>query len=143
NRMNSFDPKQINPVSGTPGVVKFVGLTYPSEPYKTHWKNFGPRIGFAWSPFHSSKTVVRGGYGLFYAHPFDDSPGNTVALGFGTSASLSTPDNGITPAFLLKNGVPVVTNPTLNDSFGAVTVAQAAAGRTTTPVTSLDPHPPV
>src|SRR5207253_3195134 len=81
-------------------------------------------------PF-SSKTVVRGGYGLFYAHPFDDSPGNAVALGFGTSANLSTPDNGITPAFFLRNGVPAVTNPTLNDSFGAVTVAQAAAGRTT------------
>ena len=45
-----------------------------------------------------------------------------VALGFGTSASLATPDNGITPAFLLKDGVPVVTNPTLDDSFGAVTV---------------------
>jgi len=83
---------------------------------------------------------VRGGFGLFFAHPFDDSPGNVVALGFGTNASLSTPDNGITPVFLLKNGVPPLTNPTLDDSFGAVTVAQAAAGRTTTSVSFLDPH---
>src|SRR5207253_477756 len=72
--------------------------------------------------------------------PFDDSPGNAVALGFGTSASLATPDNGITAAFLLRNGVPAVTNPTLNDSFGAVTVAQAAAGRTTNSITYLDPN---
>ncbi|PYQ84393.1 MAG: hypothetical protein DMG02_31315 [Acidobacteria bacterium] len=138
-RMNGFDPNQINPVSGTPGVVKFVGADgWPVAPYSTHRASFGPRVGIAWKPF-SSKTVVRGGYGLFYAHPFDDSPGNAVALGFGTSANLSTPDNGITPAFFLRNGVPAVTNPTLNDSFGAVTVAQAAAGRTTNAVTYLDP----
>ncbi len=49
NKMNSFDPLAINPVSGTPGVVTFAGVNgTPERAFATDWNNFGPRVGFAY-----------------------------------------------------------------------------------------------
>lgn len=136
--MNGFDPTEINPVSGTPGVVKFMGLDgWPTEPYGTRWDNFGPRFGFAWRPFHSDKTVVRVGFGTFFGHPFDAGQPYSANNGFSTSASLSTPNNGITAPFYLRDGVPAgaVAAPVLNDSYGAVPVGQPA----TTAISYFEP----
>ncbi|MCL5742923.1 MAG: TonB-dependent receptor [Acidobacteria bacterium] len=129
NRMNSFDQNQINPVSGTPGVVKFLGVDgWRTSGWGTDWNNFGPRVGLAWRPFGSTKTVIRSGFGAFFSHPFDSGAPNSASLGFELSASRNTPDNGITAPFYMRDGVPAMnmTAPQLNDSFGAVPVGKAA-----------------
>jgi hypothetical protein len=41
-------------------------LQYPDR------SNFEPRIGMAWQPFKNSKTVLRGGYGIFFDQTFGD-----------------------------------------------------------------------
>ncbi len=37
--------------------------------YKKNWKDFAPRIGFAWDVAGNGKEVVRGAYGIFYGFP--------------------------------------------------------------------------
>ena len=39
---------------------------------QTNYKNFAPRIGFAYTPF-DSRTVIRGGYGIFYSLQADQN----------------------------------------------------------------------
>ena len=128
-RMNGFDRLALNPVSGTPGVVRFAGQDgWPNRLADPDWNNFGPRLGLAWRPLGRSKTVIRAGFGVFFAHPYDAGVPNQASLGFEKSASLQTPDNGITEPFLLRNGVPEVqlAGAERNAGFGAVQVGRAA-----------------
>ncbi len=134
NRMNGFDQQAINPVSRTPGVVRFAGVSgWPEQPYAADWNNIAPRFGFAWRPTGRDTWVVRGGYGIFYEHPFLHGAPNSASLGFERSAGISSPDSGITPAFYLGQGVTGVnlSAPARDDRFGAVAVGERVSTNVT------------
>jgi hypothetical protein len=55
------------------------------------YNNVAPRIGFAWDPSGNGKTVVRGGYGLFYDHPLLAIAFDSVTADGGRSVQLISP----------------------------------------------------
>ena len=77
-----------------------------SEPYKTNWRNFSPRLGAAYDVFGTGKTILRAGFGLIYVQPsirtfafngggLNLNPSALVPGGTGTMTSfLVNPGNG-------------------------------------------------
>jgi hypothetical protein len=125
------DISQTNPNAGfyaqdewkvRPNFTLNAGLRYDLqwlETIATDTNNFSPRIGFAWSPFESRRTVIRGSAGLFYDRvPLRAlanalmSAGNTRDLNNlrQTSVSLAPTQSGA-PVFpnILSEALPSVT----------------------------------
>jgi hypothetical protein len=120
NRMNSFDPDAINPVSGTPGVVTFAGISAPRRAFATDVNNIGPRFGFAYQPNDTGRTVVRGGTGVFYGQTVDATIGDAAALGYSTQASFVVSQPATESAFRLQDGFPSYSREVIGAGFGAV-----------------------
>jgi hypothetical protein len=131
NRQNSFNTTQINPVSGTPGVITFAGINGQSK-YANNFDDalFGPRFGFAYTPREHS--VVRGGFSVLYPGEYDQATPIVLNIGFSNSVTVSSANSGSgAPAFLLKDnaaqGTGLAAVPTLDQltpSYGAVAVGQ-------------------
>ena len=110
--LSGFAPDVPNPAAGNRlGAIAFLGdgagRNGRSSFADTYYRNFGPRFGFAYSL--TEKTILRGGYGLYYA------PGNATAglrssqsfgFGFNSRPTPASLDNGVTPAFNWDNGFP-------------------------------------
>jgi Carboxypeptidase regulatory-like domain len=76
----------------------------------TYYKDFGPRIGFAYSPDFLKNTVVRGGYSIYYAALVYSDFGGSLTSGSSANPNFKNPDN-FTPVQSLDAGFPAYTPP--------------------------------
>ena len=74
--------------------------------------NFSPRLGVAWDPFQSGKTIVRAGYGLYYdqvlvgifeQNAFVNPPFNNRATFSGAAVTFQNPSGGALGALPVRD----------------------------------------
>ena len=119
-----------NPVTGNAGALQFAGNRGAGvscqcrTPVQTWWKNYGPRIGLAYTP--SPNTVLRAGYALVYSIGGGvggrGGAGNgTGNLGFNQSANTAAEQtSGVTagPSYYLNNSAAFASAGLANTRYG-------------------------
>ncbi|MGH9611643.1 MAG: TonB-dependent receptor domain-containing protein, partial [Bryobacteraceae bacterium] len=107
-RWSDFSPTTPNPAAGNLlGALIYAGTgtgRQGSRALADSWfAGFGPHIGFAYSL--NDKTVVRANYARSFG-PIQTVSGSTHQRGFTQTFSFSNSNGGLTPTFLLNQGLP-------------------------------------
>jgi len=123
--VSAFDTTSTNPISsqvnfaGLPistlvGGITFAGVNGNSNaPFSAALAQFGPRAAFAYTP--NSRTVVRGGMGVYYIQTGSGNQYAAPQTGFSTTTNYTgTYDGGATPLQNLSNPFPVFQSATGN-----------------------------
>ena len=119
NRLAYFNPTVANPLgaaAGLPqltGALQWVGQQNSRNQQATDFLNFGPRFGFAYSL--DDKTVLRGGYGIFFLPRNIQGNGDGAVEAVRTTNMVNSLDGNVTPYDTLANPYPLGILPPLND----------------------------
>ena len=105
--LTALNPGAVGPNGPLPGA-----LVFGDSGARTYYKDFAPRVGFSYAPDnlfgHLGKTVIRGGYAIYYG-PLDYGDfGQSLTDGFTASPSASA---SFGPAILLDSGIPAFPKP--------------------------------
>jgi hypothetical protein len=104
---SNFDPTGTNSQTGLRGQIVYAGQGYGRSALLPDKNDFGPRFGFAYDLTGNGKTVVRGGYSIFYPSTFQVQYFSQLN-GFASTSTAWNPAGGNTnlPAFQLSSGFP-------------------------------------
>ncbi|HKE24398.1 MAG TPA: TonB-dependent receptor [Bryobacteraceae bacterium] len=106
NQFASFAPLIVNHITGNLGDVQFAGRNgAPTHFSPNIYHDFLPRIGFAYNVLPN--TVLRGGYGIYRLPAIGYYSYGPVSQ-YAQSATFTSPDNNVTPAIVLANGIPPI-----------------------------------
>ena len=85
NHISNFDPASQTVLTTTPGAVAGNGITpvsyggiYGQTLVHPDFRDFGPRVGFAYAPLKN--TAIRGGFGISYAHYTRAGSGDVLSI---------------------------------------------------------------
>lgn len=101
----NFDLNKIDPTLGIPGSLVFASGGSTSFEKNEYWRNFGPQIGFAYSPLR--RLVLRGSFSITYV-PIGTQYFHGVPYGFAPGFQGT---NNVTNAFNWDSGYPGVFMP--------------------------------
>src|ERR1700678_2671633 len=159
NHQNWFDPTAVSPLNG--GKISYTdpltgnpvtrallgGEVFANSnqrtTYVTDWEDVQPRFGFAYQ--FTPKTVVRGGYGIYYGQSRSGASGVVPYGGQGfdeyTSAITTYHNDGATPYLHLNNPFPNGLNQPAGSSLGLLNdVGYGANGPLKISAANLTPY---
>ena len=92
--------------NGLSGCTIYAGRNGQPRAFRDNdYNDFGPRFGFAFDVFGNSRTVLRGGYGIYYpSQMWRENYGNTA--GFAQTTSTYNSSDANQAAFILSSGFP-------------------------------------
>ena len=142
---SNFSPNVPNTgATGENGALVFAGTGPGRIGGKGDWasiwkKDFAPRVGFSWSPDQlDGKTVLRGGFGIYYARLDYADYGASMLSGFTASPSAANSVSYL-PVISLDTGIPSYTPPpnldptqlngTGGSGFGGISYIAPSYGR--------------
>jgi hypothetical protein len=89
-----------------------LGLRYDRQTLTDAKNDFAPRIGFAWNPKGDSRTVIRGGYGMYYTQIQSNLIASYLVNGLdGLTTYTATPGQIGFPTCLVGSCLPVNVDP--------------------------------